>query len=96
MNENIEINFAEVEFHIKEFQKVYILENCSLVFYQPYHLQTRDKEKGEVFKSEDGKEQHKEQEIIKRNSQEHLKAINKIRRHDAKQRFILSRFTRGF
>lgn len=79
MAKNIEINFAKVEFHIKEFQKVYILENCSLVFYEPneYHMQTRDKKGEELFKSEDEKEQHKEQEIIKRNSQEHIEAINK-------------------
>lgn len=70
MNENIKINFANVKFHIKEFQKVYILENCSLVFYKPSHLKTRDKESGEEFKDKDKKEIHKEQEIIKINSQE--------------------------
>ncbi|EAI2098201.1 hypothetical protein EKA11_08790 [Campylobacter jejuni] len=42
MNEGIEINFAKVNFHIKEFQKVYILENCKLCFYSPFHLQTQN------------------------------------------------------
>ncbi|EGK7525330.1 hypothetical protein IO349_001944, partial [Campylobacter jejuni] len=31
-----------VNFHIKEFQKVYILENCKLCFYSPFHLQTQN------------------------------------------------------
>ncbi|HDZ5125936.1 TPA: hypothetical protein RTH33_001614 [Campylobacter jejuni] len=43
MNENIKIDFAQVNFHIKEFQKVYILENCKLYFYKPYHLKTKIK-----------------------------------------------------
>ncbi|EAJ3177891.1 hypothetical protein CYB86_08830 [Campylobacter coli] len=42
MNEGIEIHFAKVNFHIKEFQKVYILENCKLCFYNPFHLQTQN------------------------------------------------------
>ncbi|EAI7598463.1 hypothetical protein CNV07_09405 [Campylobacter jejuni] len=42
MNEGIEIDFAKVNFHIKEFQKVYILENCKLCFYSPFHLQTQN------------------------------------------------------
>ncbi|ENJ5536898.1 hypothetical protein AB1N38_002003 [Campylobacter coli] len=42
MNEGIEIHFAKVNFHIKEFQKVYILENCKLCFYSPFHLQTQN------------------------------------------------------
>ncbi|HBK6302733.1 TPA: hypothetical protein LM659_001775, partial [Campylobacter jejuni] len=29
-------------FYIKEFQKVYILENCKLCFYSPFHLQTQN------------------------------------------------------
>ncbi|HDZ5110544.1 TPA: hypothetical protein RTH37_001029 [Campylobacter jejuni] len=72
MNENIKIDFAQVNFHIKEFQKVYILENCKLYFYKPYHLKTQDKEKGREFKNQDkdNKEVHKEQEIIKINSQD--------------------------
>ncbi|HDZ5087875.1 TPA: hypothetical protein RTH16_001651 [Campylobacter jejuni] len=72
MNEGIKIDFAQVNFHIKEFQKVYILENCKLYFYKPYHLKTQDKEKGREFKNQDkdNKEVHKEQEIIKINSQD--------------------------
>ncbi|EAI7853003.1 hypothetical protein CQI62_07520, partial [Campylobacter coli] len=42
MNEGIEIDFTKVNFHIKEFQKVYILENCKLCFYSPFHLQTQN------------------------------------------------------
>ncbi|HED8359265.1 TPA: hypothetical protein R6D73_001903, partial [Campylobacter jejuni] len=38
----IKIDFAKVNFHIKEFQKVYILENCKLCFYSPFHLQTQN------------------------------------------------------
>lgn len=38
----IKINFTDVNFHIKEFQKVYILENCKLCFYSPFHLQTQN------------------------------------------------------
>ncbi|EAH4467095.1 hypothetical protein CA527_08965 [Campylobacter coli] len=45
MNEGIEIHFAKVNFHIKEFQKVYILENCKLCFYSPFHLQTQNGKK---------------------------------------------------
>ncbi|EAK8684626.1 hypothetical protein E7P40_09560, partial [Campylobacter jejuni] len=41
-NEGIKIDFAKVNFHIKEFQKVYILENCKLCFYSPFHLQTQN------------------------------------------------------
>ncbi|EOI8475759.1 putative toxin, partial [Campylobacter jejuni] len=42
MNEGIKIDFAKVNFYIKEFQKVYILENCKLCFYSPFHLQTQN------------------------------------------------------
>ncbi len=45
MNEGIEIYFTDVNFHIKEFQKVYILENCKLCFYSPFHLQTQNGKK---------------------------------------------------
>ncbi|HEB9319137.1 TPA: hypothetical protein RZK27_001932, partial [Campylobacter coli] len=37
--------FTDVNFHIKEFQKVYILENCKLCFYSPFHLQTQNGKK---------------------------------------------------
>lgn len=39
------LTFNDVKFHIKEFQKVYILGGCSLVFYKPNHLETQDKAK---------------------------------------------------
>ncbi|HEH6081264.1 TPA: hypothetical protein SHR50_001762 [Campylobacter jejuni] len=42
MSRVIKINFTDVNFHIKEFQKVYILENCKLCFYSPFHLQTQN------------------------------------------------------
>ncbi|EMU2961239.1 hypothetical protein WM927_001944, partial [Campylobacter coli] len=71
MNEGIEIDFAKVNFHIKEFQKVYILENCKLCFYSPFHLQTEDKNNGKEFEDKN-RTIHKEQEIKKINSQDQL------------------------
>ncbi|EMA4354816.1 hypothetical protein U3B64_001748, partial [Campylobacter coli] len=60
-----------VNFHIKEFQKVYILENCKLYFYKPFHLQTEDKNNGKEFEDKN-RTIHKEQEIKKINSQDQL------------------------
>ncbi|EAI7174876.1 hypothetical protein CKV22_08690, partial [Campylobacter coli] len=40
----------DVNFHIKEFQKVYILENCKLYFYSPFHLQTQNGKEVEEVK----------------------------------------------
>ncbi|MGI7311312.1 putative toxin [Campylobacter coli] len=71
MNEGIEIDFTKVNFHIKEFQKVYILENCKLCFYSPFHLQTEDKNNGKEFEDKN-RTIHKEQEIKKINSQDQL------------------------
>ncbi|MEF3252234.1 putative toxin [Campylobacter jejuni] len=71
MNEGIKIDFAKVNFHIKEFQKVYILENCKLYFYKPFHLQTEDKNNGKEFEDKN-RTIHKEQEIKKINSQDQL------------------------
>ncbi|EJB2350459.1 hypothetical protein MUE25_001844 [Campylobacter coli] len=71
MNEGIEIDFTKVNFHIKEFQKVYILENCKLYFYKPFHLQTEDKNNGKEFEDKN-RTIHKEQEIKKINSQDQL------------------------
>lgn len=65
----IKINFTDVNFHIKEFQKVYILENCKLYFYSPFHLQTEDKNNGKEFEDKN-RTIHKEQEIKKINSQD--------------------------
>ncbi|MFY4766975.1 hypothetical protein ACOTVC_08985, partial [Campylobacter sp. GB48] len=42
--------FTKVNFHIKEFQKVYILENCKLCFYSPFHLQTQNGKEVEEVK----------------------------------------------
>ncbi|WP_337208907.1 putative toxin, partial [Campylobacter molothri] len=50
VNEGIKIDFAKVNFHIKEFQKVYILENCKLCFYSPFHLQTQNGKEVEEVK----------------------------------------------
>ncbi|EJJ3364577.1 hypothetical protein NI076_001797, partial [Campylobacter coli] len=61
----------KVNFHIKEFQKVYILENCKLYFYKPFHLQTEDKNNGKEFEDKN-RTIHKEQEIKKINSQDQL------------------------
>ncbi|ECK8114138.1 hypothetical protein SUS12_001732 [Campylobacter jejuni] len=71
MSRVIKINFTDVNFHIKEFQKVYILENCKLYFYKPLHLQTEDKNNGKEFEDKN-RTIHKEQEIKKINSQDQL------------------------
>ncbi|EDP5093393.1 TPA_asm: hypothetical protein GD930_09210 [Campylobacter jejuni] len=71
MSRVIKINFTDVNFHIKEFQKVYILENCKLYFYKPFHLQTEDKNNGKEFEDKN-RTNHKEQEIKKINSQDQL------------------------
>lgn len=76
MNENIKIDFAKVRFHIKEFQKVYILGGCSLIFYEPYHLQAKGKSDGEEFENEDGKIR-REREITKKDFQKRLEKIDK-------------------
>ncbi|HED0831870.1 TPA: hypothetical protein R4M85_001877 [Campylobacter jejuni] len=71
MSRVIKINFTDVNFHIKEFQKVYILENCKLYFYKPFHLQTEDKNNGKEFEDKN-RTIHKEQEIKKINAQDQL------------------------
>ncbi|EME5008350.1 hypothetical protein VYG96_001754, partial [Campylobacter coli] len=87
MGKGIKIDFAKVNFHIKEFQKVYILENCKLYFYSPFHLQTQNgkeveevkevKKKGEsevYLIDEDGKTIG----IDKTSEQNQIKARDKI------------------
>ncbi|EKJ5721127.1 hypothetical protein PJP17_001682 [Campylobacter coli] len=87
MSRVIKINFTDVNFHIKEFQKVYILENCKLYFYSPFHLQTQNgkeveevkevKKKGEsevYLIDEDGKTIG----IDKTSEQNQIKARDKI------------------
>ncbi|EAK9947051.1 hypothetical protein A0Y81_08250, partial [Campylobacter lari] len=73
----------DVNFHIKEFQKVYILENCKLYFYKPFHLQTEDKNSGKKFEDKEGKI-HQEKEIKKINSQDQLNKKADIVKEQAK------------
>ncbi|XAK35166.1 putative toxin [Campylobacter coli] len=83
MNEGIEIYFTDVNFHIKEFQKVYILENCKLCFYKPFHLQAKVKNNGKKFKDKN-KKIHQEQEIEKINSQDQSDEEEDINEEQAK------------
>ncbi|MFY4766882.1 hypothetical protein ACOTVC_08515, partial [Campylobacter sp. GB48] len=83
MSRVIKINFTDVNFHIKEFQKVYILENCKLYFYKPFHLQTEDKNSGKKFEDKEGKI-HQEKEIKKINSQDQLNKKADIVKEQAK------------
>ncbi|WP_257938272.1 putative toxin [Campylobacter lari] len=83
MSRVIKINFTDVNFHIKEFQKVYILENCKLCFYKPFHLQTEDKNSGKKFEDKEGKI-HQEKEIKKINSQDQLNEKADIVKEQAK------------
>lgn len=68
--------FSDAHFHIKEFQKVYILGGCSLIFYEPYHLQAKGESDGEEFENEDGKIR-REREITKKDFQKRLEKIDK-------------------
>ncbi|MCV3413087.1 putative toxin [Campylobacter lari] len=83
MGKGIKIDFAKVNFHIKEFQKVYILENCKLYFYKPFHLQTEDKNNGKKFEDKN-RTIHKEQEIKKINSQDQSDEKADIAKEQAK------------
>ncbi|EAL1123765.1 hypothetical protein B7669_08790, partial [Campylobacter coli] len=83
MSEGIEIHFATVNFHIKEFQKVYILENCKLCFYKPFHLRAEVKDNGKKFKDKNEKI-HQEQEIKKINSQDQSDEKEDINEEQAK------------
>ncbi|XAK35895.1 putative toxin [Campylobacter coli] len=83
MSRVIKINFANVNFHIKEFQKVYILENCKLCFYKPFHLQAKVKNNGKKFKDKN-KKIHQEQEIEKINSQDQSDEEEDINEEQAK------------
>ncbi|EAL1123789.1 hypothetical protein B7669_08920, partial [Campylobacter coli] len=80
MSEGIEIHFATVNFHIKEFQKVYILENCKLCFYSPFHLQTQNGK--EVIRVEQNKNKfsfivEKENELKDKKIEEEAVGIDK-------------------
>ncbi|AJC92628.1 restriction endonuclease fold toxin 7 family protein [Campylobacter subantarcticus LMG 24377] len=83
MSRVIKINFTDVNFHIKEFQKVYILENCKLYFYSPFHLQTEDKNNGKKFEDKNGTI-HQEKEIEKINSQDQSNEKADITKEQAK------------
>ncbi|WP_276952010.1 MULTISPECIES: hypothetical protein [Helicobacter] len=84
----VTLNFGDVKFHIKEFQKVYILEGCSLVFYEPYHLQAKGKSDGEEFENEDGKIR-REREITKKDFQKRLEKIDKKQERLEQRRGVL-------
>lgn len=98
MNEGIKIDFAKVNFHIKEFQKVYILENCKLCFYSPFHLQTQNgkevkkiekKGKSKIYLiDEDGKtvdiDKTSEQNKINTKAREEEKSKNVLFSNDEK------------
>ncbi len=95
MNEGIEIHFAKVNFHIKEFQKVYILENCKLCFYSPFHLQTQNgKEVKKIEKKGKSKiylidEDGKTVDIDKTSEQNKIKAKEETRKKEEKSKNVL-------
>ncbi|EAH9356362.1 hypothetical protein EX478_09410, partial [Campylobacter coli] len=95
MNEGIEIHFAKVNFHIKEFQKVYILENCKLCFYSPFHLQTQNgKEVKKIEKKGKSKiylidEDGKTVDIDKTSEQNKIKAREETRKKEEKSKNVL-------
>ncbi|EAH9338506.1 hypothetical protein EX125_08480 [Campylobacter jejuni] len=95
MGKGIKIDFAKVNFHIKEFQKVYILENCKLCFYSPFHLQTQNgkgvkkiekKGKSKIYLiDEDGKTV----DIDKTSEQNKIKAREETRKKEEKSKNVL-------
>ncbi|ELE6057406.1 hypothetical protein RMS15_001793 [Campylobacter coli] len=95
MNEGIKIDFAKVNFHIKEFQKVYILENCKLCFYSPFHLQTQNgKEVKKIEKKGKSKiylidEDGKTVDIDKTSEQNKIKAKEETRKKEEKSKNVL-------
>ncbi|EAJ6776345.1 hypothetical protein WH145_001756 [Campylobacter jejuni] len=95
MNEGIKIDFAKVNFHIKEFQKVYILENCKLCFYSPFHLQTQNgKEVKKIEKKGKSKiylidEDRKTVDIDKTSEQNKIKAREETRKKEEKSKNVL-------
>ncbi|HED7907227.1 TPA: hypothetical protein R6B37_001770 [Campylobacter coli] len=95
MNEGIKIDFAKVNFHIKEFQKVYILENCKLCFYSPFHLQTQNGKKVKKIEKK-GKskiylidEDGKTVDIDKTSEQNKIKAKEETRKKEEKSKNVL-------
>ncbi|EOH3878107.1 putative toxin, partial [Campylobacter jejuni] len=95
MNEGIKIDFAKVNFHIKEFQKVYILEICKLCFYSPFHLQTQNgKEVKKIEKKGKSKiylidEDGKTVDIDKTSEQNKIKAREEKRKKEEKSKNVL-------
>ncbi|TXE78171.1 hypothetical protein FPD45_05740 [Campylobacter jejuni subsp. jejuni] len=95
MNEGIKIDFAKVNFHIKEFQKVYILENCKLCFYSPFHLQTQNgKEVKKIEKKGKSKiylidEDGKTVDIDKTSEQNKIKAREEKKKKEEKSKNVL-------
>ncbi|EGL6573577.1 hypothetical protein IMV33_001789 [Campylobacter jejuni] len=95
MNEGIKIDFAKVNFHIKEFQKVYILENCKLCFYSPFHLQTQNgKEVKKIEKKGKSKiylidKDGKTVDIDKTSEQNKIKAREETRKKEEKSKNVL-------
>lgn len=91
----IKINFTDVNFHIKEFQKVYILENCKLCFYSPFHLQTQNgKEVKKIEKKGKSKiylidEDGKTVDIDKTSEQNKIKAREETRKKEEKSKNVL-------
>ncbi|EAJ0416801.1 hypothetical protein B6588_10170, partial [Campylobacter coli] len=87
--------FAKVNFHIKEFQKVYILENCKLCFYSPFHLQTQNgKEVKKIEKKGKSKiylidEDGKTVDIDKTSEQNKIKAREETRKKEEKSKNVL-------
>ncbi|EHL4789432.1 hypothetical protein A0M37_02625 [Campylobacter jejuni] len=95
MNEGIKIDFAKVNFHIKEFQKVYILENCKLCFYSPFHLQTQNGKKVKKIEKK-GKskiylidEDGKTVDIDKTSEQNKIKVREEKRKKEEKSKNVL-------
>ncbi|ECK7424296.1 hypothetical protein FRP44_09140, partial [Campylobacter jejuni] len=94
-NEGIKIDFAKVNFHIKEFQKVYILENCKLCFYSPFHLQTQNgKEVKKIEKKGKSKiylidEDGKTVDIDKTSEQNKIKVREETRKKEEKSKNVL-------
>ncbi|EOC4920302.1 putative toxin, partial [Campylobacter jejuni] len=85
----------KVNFHIKEFQKVYILENCKLCFYSPFHLQTQNgKEVKKIEKKGKSKiylidEDGKTVDIDKTSEQNKIKAREETRKKEEKSKNVL-------
>ncbi|EHC3182022.1 hypothetical protein JTQ35_001882, partial [Campylobacter coli] len=79
----------------KEFQKVYILENCKLCFYSPFHLQTQNgKEVKKIEKKGKSKiylidEDGKTVDIDKTSEQNKIKAKEETRKKEEKSKNVL-------